>query len=745
MTFEKLVHLCLTVALLLPVTAQAQDRDVIWTSRAENSAQAQLAQEEFLLTLFNTGRLPFRMVPMGTRNTLEQVIREEGVWVGPITDNIATLLCELNAKTCNQKSREVDAGVIPQHGTHVAGIIASDRNWTVQKNQMVRIPDIQIVQISKPEPSRKNPDLKAPRVEIKQACLPGGLCLDDYRPVSVSGDRAGALRQVEAATSGQSDNPRPMRLVPYLNAQIRLSEKPLAQYDTIPMTRKDGFLFEDQGFKSLEKTIQGDLVGGMSVTLESGHDDADATIFGKAGLEPLSALQKLQLDGFCNKAQHGECPVFGASDMRKVSVAVIDQLPDITHCDLGDNIELLLPNGQEQPGTTSVTVATSIAADDTCDRFLETHQFQRERHHGTHVLGILAAPMNDKGVAGLLGGMPNVQFMVIPFDEVSAAQSDPTTIVQIADAIQRAVFFHQVQVFNFSFSYRLPQDGSNDPILDQIIKWEEDALFVVAAGQNGEDANTGVCNTRPACYAYSQPNVLSVVGLENDPAAVDLLHVTGSPELYLTNYGSQVFSIGAPARNVVSTVENASFGALTGTSQAAPQVTAAAAILMGMQVYPPQQTRERLIYSSRLSNSASELVLGGAVDITAALLMDQDWIRLTDGCILSGQVRDIYRDDSGVWVPTGLNIRILSNGALLSKALRDVRRIYREAEGTGIYFFQNGGRLAREIADFQGNPDLHFLRVEIEIASGACAEPLTSGRVQSVALSKIADFIARDP
>ena len=33
---------------------------------------------------------------MGDRSTLEQVMREEGAWVGPMTERIATLLCEVN-------------------------------------------------------------------------------------------------------------------------------------------------------------------------------------------------------------------------------------------------------------------------------------------------------------------------------------------------------------------------------------------------------------------------------------------------------------------------------------------------------------------------------------------------------------------------------------------------------------------------------------------------------------------------
>jgi hypothetical protein len=83
---------------VVPASSRAEEdvRNVLWTTRAETPAQAQMAQESLYLTLFNTGRLPVKTAPMDGAKYVEDVLRREGAWVGGITAQVAALLCALN-------------------------------------------------------------------------------------------------------------------------------------------------------------------------------------------------------------------------------------------------------------------------------------------------------------------------------------------------------------------------------------------------------------------------------------------------------------------------------------------------------------------------------------------------------------------------------------------------------------------------------------------------------------------------
>ena len=102
----------------------------------------------------------------------------------------------------------------------------------------------------------------------------------------------------------------------------------------------------------------------------------------------------------------------------------------------------------------------------------------------------------------------------------------------------------------------------------------EGVLFVVAAGNNGQDL--ALSPYYPASYGIK--NVISVAASGQDGRLIDM-----------SNYGA--VDLSAPGEMVMSTLPNNSYGELSGTSMAVPYVTALAASLMAR--YPGSNKLDR--------------------------------------------------------------------------------------------------------------------------------------------------------
>ena len=136
------------------------------------------------------------------------------------------------------------------------------------------------------------------------------------------------------------------------------------------------------------------------------------------------------------------------------------------------------------------------------------------------------------------------------------------------------------------------------------------------------------------------------------------------------------------------------------------------------------------------------MIQGGALDVTAALFSDHDWLHLADGCILKGDIRALHNTINGELTEGSFGMRFVSSGAVLHKRLADMRRLHWQ-DGTGIFFFDNGGRIERAVADFAINTEQHKLRMEVSEASSACGPQYVPHATVDVRLADVVDFIAR--
>ena len=240
-----------------------------------------------------------------------------------------------------------------------------------------------------------------------------------------------------------------------------------------------------------------------------------------------------------------------------VIVAVIDTGVDYDHEDLIDNmwvnIREIPDNGIDDDSNGYVDdyygvdiVAKRGNGDDT-------------NGHGTHVAGIIAARNNNVGVLGIAY---NVKIM-----SVKAAMHNGT--LNQADIAKAVLYAYEngAEVINMSFGGTACSIAVQDALATAYTR----CVLVASAGNNGKhnEILIGALPNYPAALTY----VLGVMSVDS----------TGRESAF-TNWDVEAFSgveyeLYAPGENIMSTLPGNKYGYLSGTSMAAPVVSAFAAIL----------------------------------------------------------------------------------------------------------------------------------------------------------------------
>jgi len=288
-------------------------------------------------------------------------------------------------------------------------------------------------------------------------------------------------------------------------------------------------------------------------------------------------------------------------------VSVLDGLVDGAHCGFA-------------PGRLTVFPLDPAAAAATerhpCGDYLQSPD--QKRDHATHVTGLIMAtdnPLNSSKLRGLdpLASVEAYEVPLNPFDPEAAE-------AQLQAAAMRS------RVVNFSFFY--PRFMAND-IIEECIRNNADFFLVVAAAGNDGKEYDSSCTRLPACLDL--PNVISVAALDlsaDEPRPLDSPH-------FKSDYGPRIH-IGAPGLDVPSTIAANRVALYTGTSQAAPLVSAAAALIFarGGFVVEPRAVRDRLIYTSDLLPSLEGKLFGGRLNVERAIDIDKSVITLKPGSVV---------------------------------------------------------------------------------------------------------------
>lgn len=245
-----------------------------------------------------------------------------------------------------------------------------------------------------------------------------------------------------------------------------------------------------------------------------------------------------------------------------VVVAVIDTGVDYTHEDLKDNIWV---NTKEIPGN-GIDDDGNGYIDDVYGVDLETGRDSGmdDNGHGTHVAGIIAASNNHIGVVGLAY---NVKLMPIK----AGMASGFFTQSQIAKGILYA-YNNGADVINMSFGGR----ASDIAVQDALETAYTRCVLVAAAGNDG--APNSLLPTYPAALSY----VMGVM-------SVDIRGVeSGFTNYDVAAYNSVEYEVYAPGSQILSTIPGNRYATWSGTSMAAPYVSAMAALLRS--AYPDTNT-----------------------------------------------------------------------------------------------------------------------------------------------------------
>lgn len=256
---------------------------------------------------------------------------------------------------------------------------------------------------------------------------------------------------------------------------------------------------------------------------------------------------------------------------RQVIVAVIDTGVDYSHPDLKDAMWV---NNREIPDD-GIDNDNNGYVDDVygwnfCKNkplFSGTYSNNDNNIHGTHCAGIIAAAPNKKlrtpgGIAS------NIDIKIMPLKVLACKGNSVQGSGSTKSAI-KAIQYAQAMgadICNISWV-----TSAYDPLLEQVIR-ESNMLFITAAGNNGTNNNSSL--VYPACFNLE--NLISVAATESDGSLSQT-----------SNYGISSVEIAAPGVGILSTA-NGGYTKMSGTSMAAPHVTAVAAILYSLKdsLYP---------------------------------------------------------------------------------------------------------------------------------------------------------------
>lgn len=225
-----------------------------------------------------------------------------------------------------------------------------------------------------------------------------------------------------------------------------------------------------------------------------------------------------------------------------------------------------------------------------------TNNVQDGFGHGTHVAGIVTS-------------YGPVSIMVLKFQDDKGIGYTGDAIKAINYALMmKKDFGIDIVAINNSWG------GSTgySSLLDNAIKNAADnnIIFVTSAGNTG--ANHDLSPRYPS--SYSQSNIISVAAL-----GFDKTDLAG-----YSDYGKNSVNIAAVGSSVFSTLPNNTYGYMSGTSMAAPQITGAiAAICQKYGSLSVAEIKDKIFSTvDKLNTLADKVITGGSLNINKCLNND---------------------------------------------------------------------------------------------------------------------------
>ena|GEM_PF-1348020 len=226
--------------------------------------------------------------------------------------------------------------------------------------------------------------------------------------------------------------------------------------------------------------------------------------------------------------------------------------------------------------------------------------------HGTFVSGLIAAATNDGiGIAGLGWDTKVLDIKVLDDSGNGNTMDEATGIYDAVDAGAKVI---NLSSTNEPCTVNSSACGPN-PDQEAAVEYAIAHGVVVVAAAGNYDSSSPV-------YPADYPGVLSVAA-STDQGVVN--PVNGGPYLDFSDYGADA-DIAAPGINVLSTWLDGNYAVESGTSFAAPHVSAAAALVMAADpaITGPQVT-ELLEETATPLEPGGTAINGGMLNVGAAV------------------------------------------------------------------------------------------------------------------------------
>lgn len=258
--------------------------------------------------------------------------------------------------------------------------------------------------------------------------------------------------------------------------------------------------------------------------------------------------------------------------------------------DAGDLLRPVSQGGWEEPGKTNDLIGWNYVSNN--------NNPMDQNGHGTNVAGILGAVGNNGiGVAGVDW---NVQIMPVQFMGADGYGSISSFIQALNYAVQ-----HGAKITNNSWEGA----PNSQALYDAFQNAQQHGVICVAAAGN-EATNDDTTLDYPASFSTRLNNVVTVAATTNTDQLASF-----------SNYGVNSVDLAAPGVNILSTLPNGKYGAMSGTSMATPEVAGALALVWGL--HPSwnytQVINQVLNTTDKLSSLQGKVKTGGRLDLAAAV------------------------------------------------------------------------------------------------------------------------------
>ena len=286
---------------------------------------------------------------------------------------------------------------------------------------------------------------------------------------------------------------------------------------------------------------------------------------------------------------------------RNVVVAVIDSGIDITHPDLAANI---WTNPGDAPGNAVDDDNNGYQDDIHGWNFVDNNNQVTDGYgHGTHVAGIIGAVGNN-GI-GVTGINWQVSLMALKVQD-SRGVGYTSSVIKAINYVTMMRRDHGINIVAVNASWEAAAGFS--VVVQEAIRAEGNAgvTFVAAAGNQA--SNNDAIPQYPASYRL--PNVITVAALS-----------TTNTLASMSNYGGTTVDLAAPGSLIQSTFPGGTYGILSGTSMAAPQVTGVVALLAAVKpgITVAEVRAAILGTTTPVASLAGRVVTGGRLNAGAAL------------------------------------------------------------------------------------------------------------------------------